>query len=68
MNLILNLGPATQIRRALAAVRGTPLRRAIAIACALALVLASCASDEPTATAPAAGAPAPPPAEPTAPP
>ena len=68
MNLILTLSPATLIRRALAALRGAPLRRAIATGCALALVLASCASEEPAATAPAAGAPAPPPAEPTAPP
>ena len=68
MNLILNLGPATQTRRALAAVCGTPLRRAVAIGCALILVLASCASEESTATAPAAGPPAPAPAEPTAPP
>ena len=68
MSLILNPGPKTQIRRALAAVRGTPLRRAIAVGCALALVLASCASEESTDTAPAAGAPAPAPAESTAPP
>ena len=70
MNLILNLGPATQIRRAFAAVRKTPFRRAVAIGCALALVLASCASDEPADAGPAAPAEpaAPPPAEPATPP
>ncbi|MYE67591.1 MAG: hypothetical protein F4236_05405, partial [Acidimicrobiia bacterium] len=74
MNLILNLNPATHTRRALAAVRRTPLRRAIAVGCALALVLASCASEESSDAAPAASPPEPAAtaadqqAEPTAPP